>query len=209
MSDVQEVEITLEQPSLDLQQPATETVVETDGDKAISELQRQYNELKQQDETRQRALDAARLSERDALARAHSATQETEQTKVQIAQTELSAVESGIAAAKAEADAAARSYQSALEAGDFAKATEEQRKLARAEASTFALEREKDSLATRRPPATEGRVQQPIQQQQQPADPFERALVGVAPKSQEWLRKHPECVTDGEARAKVDRKSVV
>jgi hypothetical protein len=178
-------------------EPKVEVVASDD--KAISELKRQYDDLKKRDESRAKAIEAAERSAAEANANAQRASAEAEQVKTQIVSTELQSAIDRLGSAKSEADAAEREYTTAMEAQNWAEAAKAQRRLSKAEANQVAFERDKQYLESRQV-VSEGRVEP--QQRRAPADPFEAAISRLTPKSQAWLRDHPDCVTDDEMRAK-------
>ena len=79
-----------------------------------------------------------------------------------------------------------------MEAGEFAKVTAVQTKLARAASQLDRLEAAKADYESgvRKVPTTEGRVEAPVTQ----LAPLDQYLSGFAPKAQTWLRAHPECI---------------
>jgi hypothetical protein len=174
-------------------------------DDALKELLRQHEEFRARDVVRDRDLETARRDAENARLAAQNAALEAEQAKTQVVSTELQAAIDKLAAAKSEADAAEREYVTAQEAGNWAEAAKAQRRLSRAEANQVAFEREKAYLENQRTvTVTEGRVEQRQQSQPQPAvtDSFEATISRATPRSKEWLRAHPECVTDDEMRMK-------
>jgi hypothetical protein len=100
---------------------------------------------------------------------------------------ELTAVTSGIEAAKQQQEAAQREFERAMEAGEFPKASAAQVALSKSAAQIDRLEAEKVrlELAPKRP-VTEGRVEAP-------GNSFDKYVAGFTPRSQAWLRSHPEC----------------
>jgi hypothetical protein len=78
-----------------------------------------------------------------------------------------------------------------MEAGEFAKVTAVQTKMARAAAQLDRLETAKSDYESgvRKVPTTEGRVEAPANQ----LSSLDQYLSGFAPKAQTWLRAHPEC----------------
>ena len=127
--------------------------------------------------------------------RVQTAERVATEAQTQVANSTKSTIESGIAAAKAEADAAEEAYKVAFEAGNAAEAAKSQRRLARAEADIAMLEQAKEEL-----PAA------PVRQQQQPtqqADPTETFISQHTQRTQQWLRAHMDYVTDGKKNAKM------
>lgn len=157
-------------------------------------LKAQLTEL--QAET-QREKDARIAAERRATSesqRAAAAQTEVESTRTEITETRLGTVEQGIAAATTEADAAQSEYTAAMEAGDWKKAGEAQRKMSKAEATKVRLEEAKADLEVQKTQAP--RLQQRIEAPQTQTDPTETMLSRMAAAGDvataAWLRNHPE-----------------
>jgi hypothetical protein len=152
-------------------------------------LKAQLTELQAETAREKAGREAAeRRATSEAQAR-HAAQTEVESTRTEIAETRLGTVEQGIAAATTEADAAQAEYTSAMEAGDWKKAGEAQRKIARAESTKVRLEEAKSDLEVQKAqPQTAARrdIQSP------PGDPVEAFINGRSAPTQAWLRAHPE-----------------
>jgi hypothetical protein len=116
--------------------------------------------------------------------------EETTSLRERADNSELTAVTSGIEAAKQSQEAAQREFERAMEAGEFPKASAAQVSLSRAAAQIDRLEAEKVKLeAAPKRATTEGRVEaKPTGSQ------FDQYVSGFTPRSQNWLRAHPECV---------------
>ena len=135
-----------------------------------------------------RAADATRAQRAEADAAAARADAAKAQSAVVDAN--ISTVDSAIAAAQAEADGFARDQEAALAAGKFADAALAARKAARAEARIESLEQGKVNLTARKAEAPK----QPAQSVEQSA--FDKAIANSPPRSQAWLRSHPDYVTN-------------
>lgn len=168
-------------------------------DPAIAELRRQYEELQAKDAERDRrareAADAAAAARREAEA----ARKEAETARGEVVDSQLGTVTSGIAAAESEAAAAEAAYAAAMEAGNFAEAAKQQRRTARAEAEAVRLAEAKDDIERRKaepkPEKTEARPAKD--------DPMESFLKQFTAPTANWLREHPEWVTDQRKNAKL------
>ena len=104
---------------------------------------------------------------------------------------ELTLLNTGIDKATNEMASFQTELERAMEAGEFAKASATQAKLAKAAAALDRLEAAKADYESgaRKTPTTEGRVEaQPVVQ-----DQFEQYLGQMAPRAQSWLRAHREC----------------
>jgi hypothetical protein len=128
----------------------------------------------------------ARLAAEEAR-RVHE--EENESLRERAGNSELTAVTSGIEAAKQAQEAAQREFERAMEAGEFPKASAAQVALSRAAAQIDRLEADKIRLESApKRPVTEGRVEAPA------GSPVEKYLAGFSPKSQSWLRSHMDCL---------------
>ncbi len=106
---------------------------------------------------------------------------------------ELTILDNGIASATALLTSLQDESTRLMEAGEFAKVTAVQTKLARAASQLDRLEAAKADYESgvRTVPTTEGRVEAAVASQLNPLDQY---LSGFAPKAQTWLRAHPECI---------------
>lgn len=163
---------------------------------AIAELRSQLRAAEDRrlaaESERRRAEQAAHQMQQDSL----RFQEEARRANTEVLDSRRSEVDSGIAAAAAQAESAKRRYQSALDAGDSAGITEANAVLNEAIARKLLLESHKASLGTTERPSqtTTGRVE--AQQQNQISDPVERYIADKSPRVQGWLRKHTDCVTD-------------
>lgn len=180
------------EPQADVQvavaQPAPEPAA---SDEPVAALKKQYEDLKKSD-----ADTKAALAAKDAEARRHAdeatrARQALAQANVAIVESNTAAIDNAIAAAEAEAAAAARDQTAAYQAGNFEEAAAFGLKAARAVAKVERLSEGKADLDVRR----EQQRTTPAQPQP-PANDFESRISNAAPRAKEWLRAHPQYVTD-------------
>ena len=172
--------------------PVVETVKTTTAD-PIADLKAQHEELLADREREKQALAAANARAAAETQRATAAEREVETARTEITETRIGTVDAGISDAKTQADAAQADYTAAMEAGDWKRAGEAQRKMSRAEATLTRLEEAKTDLEVEKAaPKTETRRDAPQQQ----ADPLEAFISGRSAPTQAWLRAHPD-----EARA--------
>lgn len=153
----------------------------------VAELKSQMETLKAQG-----VADVARAQEeaRRATAEAKEAKEKLEKASAELSDSNVSAVENAIAAARAEADGFQREQAAAFAEGDFTKAADFGRKMARSEAKIAQLEEGKANLVEAKPaPKQNGGAAQPD-------DPFEAVVSSASPRAQTWLRQHKEYVTD-------------
>jgi hypothetical protein len=164
----------------------------------VADLKKQFGELQQRTSVAERAA-------QEATQTAHQATQRAQSAETALVGSQLDTVMSGIAAAEAEAESAEREYIAASEAGDFAAQARAQRKISGAEARKLRLEEAKSDLedAAKRQPAP--RREAPAARPVPPADPVERFLTerGIKGRSADWIRQHPNVVTDPRANARM------
>lgn len=99
-------------------------------------------------------------------------------------------VVNAIAGVESEAELAQSSYEAALTAGEFDKASKAQRIMARAEAKLLQLEEGKSAMEVR---IERAKTEKP---EIKKADPFETYVSQFSSPTQVWLRQHPQCVSD-------------
>lgn len=149
------------------------------------------------EEEKQRRIEAER--------RAHENAAKAREADVHVVENQVSAVANAIAKAKSDGDAAKAAHVAALESGDYAKAADAAEAMATIKARLAQLEDGRAALDERVVLVREA-AKQPVEppvDDKAPADPVERYIAQFGPREQEWLRKHPECVTDDELNAKV------
>lgn len=127
--------------------------------------------------------------------RAQALEREVTAARTEVAQSTKATIESGIAAAKSEADAAQEAFEAAFESGDKKALGAAQRRLAEAAADMRMLEQAKAEM-----PAQPVRRQE---QQQQPANQTEAWISQLSGPSQTWVRNHMDFATDARKNAKV------
>jgi len=130
--------------------------------------------------------------------RAAALEREVTSARTEVAQSTKATIESGIAAAKAEADAAQEAFETAFEAGDKKALSAAQRRLAEAAADMRMLEQAKAELPTEPVKRAE-----PAQPAPQPMNQAEAWVSGLSGPSQTWVRAHMDYATDPRKNAKV------
>lgn len=168
------------------------------------DLAEQFATLKTENERNvQRANDEARRRT-EAERAATQAREEAASARGEAIESHVTTVESGLEAARAEADSAEREYIAAVETGDAAKQAQAQRKIARAEAKIGRLDEAKAELDIRRTKAEpEPRRQQQIERPRQADDPVEAYVQNRSEPTANWLRAHPDFITDPRKNAKL------
>lgn len=169
-----------------------ETEAKGGGEDAIEALQRQLDALKAEND-RERTARVAK--EREAA----EARAQAQQTYGYAQQKDYDLVNTNINNAKARAEAIKREMKIARESGNTDLESDLMIENARLGAS---LEREE----TRKREIEDKYRREQAQREREvarPADPIEAAIQNVSPKSQAWLRAHPECITDDVMNARV------
>lgn len=198
-----------------------ETTETRTSDSAFDDLRSQVSKLTQdrdasrranEDETRRR-LDAE-ARERRAREAEEAARKDAETARAEGREAQVTTLETAITAQKAALDAAENEFASAGEAGDFKRQAKAQRAMSEAAAELKLLESGKSALASSRgaEETHTGRVRardddnnRAPPRKDASEDPVEKYIGQFTPRSQDWLRKHVECVTDREKNAAVIR----
>ncbi len=162
-------------------------------------LAQQYKDLEADNAREKEKRQQAEARARNASAEADRARQEVAASRVDVVDSQYDTVSTGLAAAQQEASAAEAEYAAAFDKGDAGAMAKAQRKMANAEARAVRLDEAKAELEVRR--------KEPRQQQQQRTeralarteandDPVEAYVAGRTRPTQDWLRAHPDWVTD-------------
>lgn len=168
----------------------------TQPDDPMEALKAQLVEKTQEaDRERQRATTAESVAGQ-AHQRVQIAEREVTQARTEVAHGTKAIIDSGLAAAKAEADAAQEAFEAAFEAGDKKALSAAQRRISRAEADSAMLEQAKAELPSQ--PVKRAEPHQP-----QPANQTEAWISGLSGPSQTWVRNHMDFATDARKNAKV------
>jgi hypothetical protein len=121
----------------------------------------------------------------------------------EVANSELAVLTSGITAAQTDVTNLEGELARLFEAGDFKGAASVQAKLSKAAATLDRLESSKDEFEAELAQRKAAPKPEPQVTQAQPSGAFENYVRGYSPKSQAWLRQHPDCVpaqVGGDAR---------
>lgn len=159
---------------------------------AVDELRTQLKAMENREAAALRERQHLERVAREQAAELARAQEEAVRARGEMVDVRRTTLDSSIVAAQAEADLARRDYQTALEVGDFTKAAEANWRLNKAAAQAALLEEKKQTFATEQPRPHEGSVRQP----QRNADPVESYIENKSPRTQSWLRAHPETITD-------------
>lgn len=165
----------------------------------VDELRNQIKSLEAREAEANRQRAEYERFAREQAAQTQAAQEEANRARTEAAGFQRSNIDSEIAAAQAEADVARRDYQAALETGDFSKATDANWRINKAASKVNLLEEKKSVLDAEPARTHEGAVRpQPQQPPQQPRlqNEVERFISDKSPRTQSWLRAHPETITD-------------
>lgn len=180
----EEVEVVLDapeapeaQPELELEitdkpEPVEATVSDTD--KAIADLKKQ--------------LDAERAARYEAENRARQSSNSAAQAENDKHQANLHLVNGAIEAMTRESEILEANLANAMANGDHAQVATITRAISDASTKLNQLRLGKESLENQAP--------QPIQQMPRTVDPVEDFASRLSPRSADWVRAHPQCVTD-------------
>jgi hypothetical protein len=184
------------------------TITKVDGDKTvvaddpINDLKSQFDALKNQtsklETTNQTLVERVSSTEQQLAAK----DREIAEVRGQVTDSQLDTVLSGIQAAEAEASAAEAAYKDAYDAGDGAAQARALRKISSAETKIQRLKEAKEDLedAKKTAPTKVTRTEPTQPVRQQTVDPVEQIITTgkIPPKSANWLRAHPEAITDAD-----------
>lgn len=166
-------------------------VVDDDKNDATAVLQQQIEALRRSEKIAKENADRAQRERAEAIRQAQERAAEVERMKQDAEKTQADVIGSALAAAKAESEAAQRDLEIAVAEGDVKGQIGAQKRLARAEANIARLEDGKIEIEERiknPPPAAK-------------PDPVDNS--GLPPTAKEWLRAHPEYMTDPRKNAKI------
>jgi len=133
-------------------------------------------------------LEQERLARAEAERQAQMAREQAYYASNEAHDTNLQLVRNAIDTVKANNDALKRAYSEALSVGDYNKSAEIQEALSLNAARLMELERGRAAMEQAPKP------QRP--EPARPADPVEALASQLSPRSAEWIRKNPQCVTD-------------
>lgn len=163
------------------QAAAQDAPIASDTDAALADLRQQLEREKS-------AREASQAAQRNAEAEAAQLRQRVQQGEISVRQAQLIAVSRALDAHVAQLDGFREQYAQALAAGDFSKAAEIQAGMSEAAAKKVQLAAAKEQLEKAPEPA---QAAVPTR-----SNPTEDALRAYTPRTQEWLRRHPEVISD-------------
>lgn len=137
--------------------------------------------LKEQLDRERRARQEAEMLARQAAEQANAAYSRADDSDMHVVNTAIATVQS-------ENEVLTDKYAEAIEAGDYQAAAKIQRTISQNEAKLLQLENGRAAM--------QSRPRQPVVQVPQQSDPVERFAAQLSPRSADWVRRNPQCVTD-------------
>jgi len=176
----------------------TEKPEEKVADTAVADLAKQYQELEAREAERAEREAAANRRAAEAERSAQEAIREAEAAKAQAHTSNLDTINTALASANAEVEAAKRDIRIAIEAGDAEAQAAAYDRLAGAKALALRYDEAKSDLE-----AKPEKVQRK-EPERRPVDPVEAYIHGRSEPTQNWLRSHPDYITDQRKNAKLN-----
>ena len=191
MDDEPEIEVQVEDnppPTTQVAVPSEKAAAEPKAD-PVAELKAQVETAQaERERERQGREEADRQAQAERAARA-AAERDVETARSEMSESQMSQIESGIAAADVEIASAKREAKAAFEAGDWDRVAEANDRSTEQRIIRQRLLEGKNDLESRRREVDAG---QRRQESTQPTDPVEAFIAGRASATQAWLRAHPE-----------------
>ena len=164
----------------------------------------------QEEDAVARALEAQRRAEQlqaDAIRQRDEAIRQTREREVELSrertdreEAEYNSILTAIAAEQSTIEKAEADYAAAASVGDWGTAAKAQKAMAIAGSR---LDRLEDGRRTFDGKRETMRTQPQAQPQQRPAPTFEQQIAGLPQNAQQWLRNHPEFMTDAGKNRKI------
>lgn len=182
MSDIENtVEVELKDDEVAKNDDIKVEKVENDAKKREMEPEEGINDLKMKLEQERQARIEAEKNARRAAEAAVEAKNEVQDTNLQL-------VKNAIDTVKRNNDILKYNYSEAMAVGDYTKAAEIQESLSMNSAKLMELERGRSHM--------ESAPKYEMPQEQRPSDPVEALASQLSPRSADWVRRNPQCVTD-------------
>ncbi len=189
MSDETELKITIE-PDLDEEVQKAPVVVEPK-----KSAEPAVDELKTQVETLTEARENERQRREQAERRARELELEADQARQRASDSDLSTITTALESAQTEIEQSKKDMRAAKEAGDIDAETDALDRLTTAKATLMRLDEAKADAEVRK--------KSPPKREQKTVDPVEAYAEGRTPSTADWIRKHPEYVTDASKNLKL------
>jgi chromosome segregation ATPase len=129
-------------------------------------------------------LEAEQNARAEAEKRAQEMQQQAHRAQTEVQDSNLQLIHSAMEAVKRNADALKQHYAAALQAGAFDKAAEIQEQMGINSAKLLQLENGRAALEDK------------LKNAPQTLDPVEQVASQLSPRSAQWVRNHPQCITD-------------
>jgi hypothetical protein len=133
-------------------------------------------------------LEQERNGRIEAEKQARQATEAAVHAKNEVQDTNLHLVKNAIDTVKRNNDILKYNYSEAMAVGDYTKAAEIQEGMSMNTSKLMELERGRSHM--------ESAPKYEVPQQQRPSDPVEALASQLSPRSADWVRRNPQCVTD-------------
>lgn len=169
---------------------------------AVKELKAQYDELEAKAERDRKAREDAERRAADSARDAARLRQEATTARSQVADSQLDTIKTALAAAKSEVDTAKRDIKLAGESGDYGALAEAQERLSTAAAQALRYDEAQADLEANKKVAP--KADAPIEAPRGPTDPVDAYVQGRKPQTAQWLRSHPEYVTEPRKNLKLN-----
>lgn len=182
MSDNEDtVEILLEDDKNIAKDDTIDVRVDENAKKRTIEPEEGINDLKMK-------LEQERNGRIEAEKQARQATEAAVHAKNEVQDTNLHLVKNAIDTVKRNNDILKYNYSEAMAVGDYTKAAEIQEGMSMNTSKLMELERGRSHM--------ESAPKYEVPQQQRPSDPVEALASQLSPRSADWVRRNPQCVTD-------------
>jgi hypothetical protein len=182
MSDNEDtVEILLEDDKNIAKDDTIDVRVDDNAKKRTIEPEEGINDLKMK-------LEQERSGRIEAEKQARQATEAAVHAKNEVQDTNLHLVKNAIDTVKRNNDILQYNYSEAMAVGDYTKAAEIQEGMSMNTSKLMELERGRSHM--------ESAPKYEVPQQQRPSDPVEALASQLSPRSADWVRRNPQCVTD-------------
>jgi len=182
MSDNEDtVEILLEDDKNIAKDDTIDVRVDDNAKKRTIEPEEGINDLKMK-------LEQERSGRIEAERQARRATEVAVDAKNEVQDTNLHLVKNAIDTVKRNNDILKYNYSEAMAVGDYTKAAEIQEGMSMNTSKLMELERGRSHM--------ESAPKYEVPQQQRPSDPVEALASQLSPRSADWVRRNPQCVTD-------------
>jgi DNA repair exonuclease SbcCD ATPase subunit len=176
---------------------------EENEDDEVSDLKQQLEDLRKAGEASNKRIQDEMALRQAAEQRVREREQEASQSKIRAEDAEYDAILNAIGAAESEAESAQRDIALATEASDAKAVAEASRKLARAESRLSQLEDGKTAIERAKTAAIEQAKRNSADtttttttQKATTVDQYIDQLPNLLPSQRDWLREHPDSLTD-------------